>query len=441
MNALRYCVRIASVPLVMLAVPARADSGPSRPKIYLITDYGAVARSDVSNTVAIQTAIDRCAADGGGTLRVPAGIFTTGALFFKPGVALVLDEGATLKGSVEEKDYPQVATRWEGKERAWISALINFIDVDHALVTGAGTIDGSGDVWTARDPRRRPPEIKQGALPAKDLVTHHPHPRLIAFQNCHGVTIENIRVKDQASWGVFFLYCEAVTARNLQIRAQHDIPSSDGIDIDSCRGVHVTNCDIDVNDDDISIKSGKDEEGRRINRPSEDIIIEKTRFGYGHGAVAIGSEVSGGIRHVLVRDCTVDADNWAPIRIKSQPSRGGVIEDITYQDITIKDARQAVEINLAWRMVGPAEAAAPKLTELKNVRFVRVHGKVRAAGSILGLSASPISGVKFEDCDLETSKPLVLKNSADVDTAGLRIDSANTINSEKTVNSAKAAVH
>ena len=155
-------------------------------------------------------------------------------------------------------------------------------------------------------------------------------------------------------------------------------------------------------------------------------MIEHTRFGYGHGGVAIGSEVSGGIRNIEVRDCIVESDNWAPIRIKSQPSRGGVIENITYKDMEIKDARQAVEINLAWRLVGPAQPPAPELTQLKNVRFINIHGKVHSAGSILGLAEAPVTGVTFENCQLTTAKDLRIEYTTGVDRGGLRIDHANT---------------
>ena len=106
--------------------------------------------------------------------------------------------------------------------------------------------------------------------------------------------------------------------------------------------VRVRNVDIDVNDDCITIKSGKDEDGLRVNRPSEDIIVENSRMHYGHGGVAMGSETSGGIRNVIMRHCVIDSDNWAPIRFKTQPSRGGVVENITYSDIVLKDTRAGV---------------------------------------------------------------------------------------------------
>ena len=169
---------------------------------------------------------------------------------------------------------------------------------------------------------------------------------MICFDKCKNVKISGLKLHNQAVWCVHILYCKKVLIENLNITADHNIPSSDGIDIDSSDGVTVTGTFIDVNDDCISIKSGKDEDGLRVNRPSENILIEKCHFAYGHGGVAMGSETSGGIRKVEVRNCIVDAGNWAPIRFKSQPSRGGVVEDITYRNIMLKDTRKAVEFNI-----------------------------------------------------------------------------------------------
>jgi polygalacturonase len=179
-------------------------------------------------------------------------------------------------------------------------------------------------------------------------------------------------VHNQAVWCLFILYSEDVVAENLRITADHNIPSSDGIDIDSSRRVRVNNVDIDVNDDCISIKSGKDADGLRVNRPAEDIVIENSRFHYGHGGVAMGSETSGGIRNVEVRNCVSDSGNWAPIRFKTQPSRGGVVENITYRDMQLKDTKQAFEFNMEWRMVPPIAPPAkvlPKITAQKGFKI------------------------------------------------------------------------
>jgi polygalacturonase len=236
--------------------------------------------------------------------------------------------------------------------------------------------------------------------------------------------VRGLTFRNQAVWCLHVLYSTDVTLEDLVIRAAHVIPSSDGIDIDSSRNVRIARCDIDVNDDCISIKSGKDADGLRVNRPSEDIVVEHCRFGYGHGGVAIGSETSGGIRNVIVRNCVAEADNWAPIRFKSQPSRGGVVERIVYRDFLLRDVRRAFEFNMEWRMVPPLAPPAAVLPVVRNVRLVNVSGSARAAGLLHGLKDSPIRDVKFESCRLAVRTGIVLENTEQVDLSGLSLEVA-----------------
>ncbi len=399
-----------------------ASAQAAAPSRWTITEHGAVGDGSTLNTKAIQTAVDQCAAAGGGVVVVPKGVFLTGAIFFKPHVNLLVEKGGVLKGTTNLADYPLVHTRWEGIERDWTAALINCFAMTNIELSGEGTIDGSGDRWPLSPGRGRGQTNSAASAEVPAAAPRRGRPRLIAIQNCKNVRVSGLRLLNQASWCLFMVYSEDVLAENLVIRAEHYIPSSDGMDIDSCRRVRVTGCDIDVNDDCISIKSGRDEEGRRLNRPCEDLVIEKTRFGYGHGGVAMGSEVSGGIRRVEVRDCVVEDGNWAPIRFKSQPSRGGVVEDIVYRNIEIRNARQAVEFNLEWRMVPPLAPPAPRLTQVRNVRLINITGTVNSVGVIRGMKDSPITGVKFENCRLKAQRGLVLENTRDVDTAGLKLE-------------------
>jgi polygalacturonase len=375
---------------------------------YVITDYGATGDAETLNTAAIQSAIDSCASEGGGTIIVPEGVFLSGALFFKQGVNLHVEKNGVLKGTVNPDDYPQVFTRWEGVEREWTSAFINAFDMTGFELTGQGMIDGSGDAWMERYPRNTR-ELKVG------------RPRLIAIQNCKDVTVSDFTIKNHACWGLFILYSEDVEVKDLTIRAEHNIIMSDGIDVDSSLRVHITSCDIDVNDDCIAIKSGKDEDGRRVNRPAEHILIENCRFRYGHGGVSMGSEMSGGIHDVEIRNCIVEADNWAPIRFKSQPSRGGVVENITYRDIELQNTRKAFEFNMAWRMVPPLKPPSNPLPVVRNVNIINVTGSVLAIGDMTGLDDSPIENVTFKDCKISAKTGLVLKNVKDLDLSSLEL--------------------
>jgi len=397
-----------AVLMICAGLGCSAESNTKPTKRYVITEFGAVGDGQTLNTESIQTAIDKCAADGGGILVVPKGTFLTGSIFFKQGVDLYLEKEGILKGTVNPDDYPQIDTRWEGEERKWTAALVNFFDMNNVNLTGEGTIDGSGDQWMQRYPRGSR-ELKTG------------RPRLIAFQNCKNVTVSDLSLKNQACWGLFILYSENVEVRNLTIRAEHNIISSDGIDVDSSRKVRITGCDIDVNDDCIAIKSGKDEDGLRVNRPAEDILIEKCMFRYGHGGVSMGSEMSGGIRNVEIRNCVMEEDNWAPIRFKSQPSRGGVVENIIYRDIELKDTRKAFEFNMAWRMVNPKPPSDP-LPIVRNVKIINVSGTTKNVGDMHGLKDSPIKNVIFENCKIKAQRGFVLEYVEDIDLSGLTIE-------------------
>ena len=159
-----------------------------------------------------------------------------------------------------------------------------------------------------------------------------------------------------------------------------------------------------------------------MNRPAEEILVEKCHFRYGHGGVSMGSEMSGGIRNVEIRDCIMDADNWAPIRFKSQPSRGGVVENITYRDIILNNTRKAFEFNMAWRMRPPIKPPSDPLPVVRNVRIINVSGTTDAVGDMHGLPESPIRNVTFENCRIKAKKGFVLEHVEDVDLSGLTIE-------------------
>jgi polygalacturonase len=394
-------------------------------------------------------------------LVVPPGTFLTGALFFKQRVNLLVEKDGVLKGTAKQADYPLTPTRWEGVERDWTAALLNFSNMTNVVVTGEGTIDGSGTLWPSFFGRGRgrgfggggnrtggpggPGGNRTGGLggpggpgfggfygnqtsPGVNAYgiplprgARQGRPRTLVFMNCRNVTVSNLHFKDEASWCTVFIYCDHALAENLTIRAAHTIPSSDGIDVDSSSHVRITGCDIDCNDDCISIKSGKDADGRRVNRPSEYILVDHTRLAYGDGGVAMGSETSGGIRHVLVRDCVVEAGNWAAIRFKSQPSRGGVVEDIEYRNLQLHDVRQAVEFELAWDMRLSSSPPAPVPVVVRDVRIINVNGDARTAGIIHGLPDSPVQNVTFTNCNITAQTGLILENVRDLHTEGLHL--------------------
>jgi len=415
-----------------------------------IVDFGAVGDGKTVNTKSIQAAIDHVAAAGGGLLIVPKGTFMSGALFFKQGVNLRVEKDGVLKGTTVQADYPLVKTRWEGVEGMHTSAFINFTDMTHVTVDGEGMIDGSGDAFprgrrrggagggvagggggasgggAGRDandqtpngqtPATRPARQSAGAT-TRFVFQQVGRPRLICFQNCQDIHISDLHLQKQAIWCLHLLYSRDVVVDNITIRSTIYIPSSDGIDVDSCDRVLIKKCDIACTDDDIAIKSGKDDDGRRVNRPSQNITIQDCTMGTGDG-IAMGSEVTGSVRHVLVERCTFNGTSHCA-RIKSEPSRGGEISEIVFRDITLKDAGEAFDFELSWNMRLERAAASSTLTLCHDVQLINFTGTSRAVGTVIGYATQPISDVKFVNCRIAAERGLRMLYATNVDTSGL----------------------
>jgi polygalacturonase len=450
--------------LIAAALVAGCVMSPPPLTRYVISDHGAVGDGTTVNTKAIQGVIDACAAAGGGVVVVPSGTFVSGALYFKPGVNLELQKDAVLKSTTVMADFPPIYTSWEGIERYWTAGFLNFISTNNVVVSGEGTIDGSGLSWpgsgrrtrSTAGPRRPPPPAAEpdlGPVPVPDDVYTAPYPttaalnfapdpahlppinaagillpggagrlsppRTIVFQNCSNVRVSGVHIRNNARWGFVFIYCQKVVAENLTVHTDQYIPSSDGIDVCSCSDVKISGCDIACNDDNITIKAGKDADGLRVNRPSENITISDCNFGIG-GGVAMGSEVSGSIRHVLIERCKFTGTGTAA-RIKSQPSRGGVVEDVEFRDIQLVNVARAIEFDVEWRMVPPIAPAAKVLTAVRNIRLVNYTGTAQSVGIIRGFKDSPITDVTFDHCQITAQRGLTMENVQNVDPTGLNL--------------------
>jgi polygalacturonase len=417
--------------------PTYAPNLPKRARRCLITDSGAVGDGKTVNTKPIQSAIDKCAENkNGGTLVVPRGTFLSGSIFLKQGVNLLVEKDGVLKGTTNLDDYPEIPELPGGLRGGGTSALVNADGVTGLTISGEGTIDGSGEDWVQQN--RRPPAPAAGgvvtaavapaasppppsAAPPTAPRQERGRPRLMAIKNVKDVQISGLNLHNQATWCIWILYSQNVEIDGVKITAEHNIPTSDGMDIESSKHVHVNHSYLEDDDDCISIKSGKDADGLRVNRPAEDILIENSHFAYGQGGVAMGSEVSGSIRNVTTLNCLFDDGNWAPIRFKSQPSRGGVVENITYKDIVVHGTRQAFEMNMEWRMVGPRLPDSNPLPVMRNIKIINVTGDVQSVGNIHGLPGSPIQGVTFENCNITADRGFRLDHARSVDLKGLTI--------------------
>ena len=287
--------------------------------VFNVKDFGATGDGINKDTDAFKKAISECQKNGGGTLYIPAGIYLTGPIHLKSNITLYIENGAVLKFSQDIDDYPTVYTRWEGEEAEVYSPLIYGEDIENIAVTGFGTIDGQGMLWW-------------NLLRKKEL--RYPRPRGISFYRSRNITIDGIRIINSPSWTVNPIECENITVNNIKIQNPYDSPNTDGINPESCRGVRISNCYIDVGDDCVTLKSGTEDCRERI--PCENITVTNCIMAHGHGGVVIGSEMSGGVRNVVISNCIFEGTDRG-IRIKTRRGRGGIVEDIRVSNIVMKN--------------------------------------------------------------------------------------------------------
>lgn len=375
-------------------------------KEFNVKDFGAKGDGVTIETKAIQAASDAAYANGGGIVVIPEGTYLSGALFFRNGVDLNIQKGAELVSTVDSDDFPQISTRFEGIERKWRCAFLNFDNSRNVHVWGEGKIEGRGQEWSKT-------QNKDG---------HWGRPRMLCFTNCPGGKIEGLTMTNHASWCLHVLYTDGFTIDNLNISVNGYVPSSDGVDIDSSSNVKMTNVYTNVTDDCLSIKSGKNEDGRRVAKPSMNILVKNCNFDGGHG-VAMGSEISGCIRNVLIEDCICGKENRAPVRFKSQPSRGGVVEDVTFKNMTLNDCGTFISANMIWRMVEDYPDYSPR-TVLRDIKVINVSGTVRTVGEIIGDPAAPIpeGTFTFDNCNLKAERGLNLANVNQQNFEGLIVE-------------------
>lgn len=344
---LSFWLTLFSAPDPAWVKQVGARQQPIRKTVFLTNQYGAVADGKTLSTNAIQQAIDACAAKGGGIVSFQPGQYLTGSLFLKKGVTLRIDKGVELLGSQSLADYPEIDTRIAGIEMKWPAALINVLGQTNVAVVGEGTVNAQGKpFWDSYWAMRKEYEPK-GLRWIVDYDAKRPRTLLVA--NSSDVTLKDITLQQAGFWTVHILYSDHVTADGLVI--QNNIgghgPSTDGIDIDSSSYVLVQHCDIDCNDDDFCLKAGRDWDGLRVNRPTEYVLIRDCIARAGGGLITFGSETSGSIRHIIARNLKAKGTGVG-IRLKSAMTRGGTVEDVSMEDITMDGVGTAIEVTMNW---------------------------------------------------------------------------------------------
>lgn len=383
-------------------------------RTFPVTRYGAVGDGAMDNTNAFIRAILACYLSGGGRVLVPAGAFRTGAIHLRSNVELYVSAGATIQFSPDPASYlPVVMTRFEGTECYNYSPLIYAYGQRNVAVTGPGTLDGQArlgpwESWYAKGgPQGRDQQLLRGMGAAGVPVSerrfgpgHYLRPQLIQFYRCENVLVSDVTIVDPPMWTIHPVLSRNVTVRGVTVHST--LYNTDGCDPEACTRVHISDCRFDTNDDCISVKSGRDEDGIRVGVPSSDIVIERCKFAGRWGGVAIGSEMSGGVRNVFARDCEINPADFPghypvkyPLYIKTNKLRGGFIEGVHLRDFT----GSRVEREILYVILNYNNQVGDKPVLVRDITAERmVIDGARTAVYLTGLSTDHIQGVHLRDC-------------------------------------------
>lgn len=404
-----------------------------------ITDFGARDDGKTLNTEAIRAAIEACHEAGGGRVVVDGGTFLTGAVHLLSNVNLHVTEGTTLRFSTDVEDYlPLVHTRYEGTELINISPLIYAFEQENIAVTGAGTLDGSAtpETWWAwdwdpemgricKESKNRLLAMNKAGVPVEERVFgkgSYLRPNFIQPYRSRNILIEGVTIIRSPMWIVHPVLSENVTVRGLTIHSHG--PNNDGCNPESSRYVLIEDSIFDTGDDCIAIKSGKNNDGRRLAAPSENIIIRNNRMKDGHGGVVMGSEVSGDIRNVYVENCVMDSPRLdRALRFKSNTVRGGIAENIYMRNIEVgQTAIAVVTANYLYDNLNKG----PHQPVVRNVHLENVNssGSPRVM-SIVGIPEGIIDGIHFKNCTFKgITHPDIVRHAGLVTLEGVTIEPA-----------------
>ena len=423
-----------------------------------IVDFGGVGDGIALNTEAFRSAIDHLSSAGGGHLIVPEGIWLTGPITLKDNIDLHVTPNAVILFSPDRDLYPIVETVFEGLDTKRCLAPVNADGAKNISITGGGTIDGSGDSW--RQVKRSKMTDSQwkellasGGFTDKKGTIWYPdssswrgsivsdafnvpqgletdaewesvktylRPVLIGLKECENVLLEDVLFQNSPCWNIHPLMCKNVIINNITVRNPWYSQNGDGIDIDSCEDVILVNSSFDVGDDAICIKSGKDEDGRRRARPCRNLIVENCVVFHGHGGFVVGSEMSGGVENISVRNCSFLGTDVG-LRFKSCRGRGGVVRNIHIEDIVMTDIpAEPLLFDLHYGGKSALEAAEDGQSSAYDIEFVQADETTpefreiyikdiicNGAGRAMyfnGIPEKNISGISVENCHIVAEK-------------------------------------
>ena len=415
-----------------------------------IRDFGGVGDGRTLNTEAFGRAIADLSGKGGGHLIVPEGIWLTGPITLESHIDLHVTENAILVFSPDQDLYPIIDTNFEGLDVRRCLSPINAQGAEHISITGGGIIDGSGEYW--REVKKRKVSSDQwkailgrGGILSEDGSVWYPdegymkarltagslnypdpsldeqeiktflRPVMVSLRECDHILIEDCTFQNSPCWNIHPLYCKNMIINHITVRNPHYSANGDGIDIDACENVILTNSSFDVGDDAICIKSGKDADGRRHGKACRNLLISGCTVYHGHGGFVIGSEMSGGVDHILVEKCRFIGTDVG-LRFKSTRGRGGLVEKIWCRDIYMKDiVTYGVIFNLYYAGVAATDINGETKEDIqpvdettpvfRDVTFDRIIcSGARQSVYVNGLPEMPVRGLRFRNCTFSSEK-------------------------------------
>ena len=430
-----------------------------------VKDFGGVGDGIKLNTEAFAKAIDALSQKGGGKLVVPQGVWHTGPIVLKSNIELHLNAGAVILFAADESLYAIIETSFEGLDTRRLQSPLSANGATNIAITGKGVIDGNGQYW-------RP--VKKGkvteshwkelmAIPGSQemkpgywvpsagyakgeqganmnvpnaktdaewqAIKRFLRPVMVSLVNCKNVRLKGVIFQNSPAWNLHPLMCENVIIEDVLVRNPSYAQNGDALDLESCKNALIINSRFDAGDDGICIKSGKDADGRRRGIPCENVVVKGCTVFAGHGGFVVGSEMSGGVKNILVEQCQFLGTDVG-LRFKSTRGRGGIVENIFVKNISMTDIKtDAITFNMYYGGKSVAEMLADgdnpdNVTKMPvneetpifrniDIRNIVCNGAGRAM-EFNGLPEMPIDGITLQNITILAKKDAVFTNCQNI---------------------------
>jgi polygalacturonase len=431
-----------------------------------IVDFGAKSDGTTLNTHSINKAITVCSQEGGGVVLIPSGYWLTGPIKLKSNVNLHLANNAFLQFSSDFNQYKIIEGSYEGKPSARNESPIMATDVKNVAITGHGIIDGNGDAWRMVGKNKLTEsewktKVASGGLVSddgklwfpsektkkafiekssvllsltKNLSDFEPikdylRPNLVVITRCDNILLQDITFQNSPAWNLHPLMSTNLTIRGVKVKNPDYAQNGDGLDIESCKNVLVEASVFDVGDDAICIKSGKDEEGRKRNMPTENVIIRNNTVYAGHGGFVVGSEMSGGARNIFVSDCSFIGTDKG-LRFKTTRGRGGVVEKIYIKNINMSNiVQEAIYFDMYYWTQPPMpnqKVEVPKVSietpQFKDIEISNIVCNGASKGVFIrGLPEMAVNNIQMDNLRLNVIRAIEITDAKNIAIKNSRI--------------------